>query len=149
MDDDDYYGPNHITDLLTAHTYTNAHMTGKHSQMVYLAAREMTVVRPYSRSEWWTTYVAGGTIFTRRDVLRQFGFLRRRSRVDSTLFERFIPRRGNLYVTHSLEFLLHRHDSGHTWRRKDDEFLATSLTASPGIDASMLDTSGAEEDPRP
>ena len=43
MDDDDWYGKEHISDLLLAASYSNADLVGKGSEFVYLMEEDITV----------------------------------------------------------------------------------------------------------
>jgi hypothetical protein len=125
MDDDDHYGPHHLTDLITAHTYSNADITGKWGNVVYLAERDLTIDYQIDREESFGAHIPGATMFMRDEFLRRYRFYRVNRAIDSTLLSRVKRDRGLLYSTHRYNFIRVRH-SGHTFVRSDAEFLARS-----------------------
>jgi len=148
MDDDDYYGPHHLTDTLLAHTYTNAHITGKQAAGVYLASLDQTVIRRAGLPEQPTRHVAGGTMTLSRDALQRLRYLRRNSRIDTTLYQRVVPGHQLIYGTHSLGYILHRHEFGHTWEIDHNAFLDVADHLLPGVDAGYLDPDDRDTDAR-
>jgi glycosyltransferase involved in cell wall biosynthesis len=71
MDDDDYYGPEHLRDLADTALATGADVVGRAMNYVYLEPLQVTVRRFSSTGtqavELWSDWVCGGTIFVRRD----------------------------------------------------------------------------------
>jgi hypothetical protein len=125
MDDDDHYGPNHLTDLHTAHTYTNADIVGKWGNIVYLAARDLTIDYRVDREENFGTHLPGATMLIERSLLESHRFSRVNRGVDATLHTRIREEGSSLYSTHRFNFIRVRH-SDHTYLRGDEEFLANS-----------------------
>ena len=70
MDDDDWYGPDFVTDLLLARAYSGAEMVGTPSEMHYLVPegrhRPARATGPSSTRH----FVAGGTMLVDRGLLR-------------------------------------------------------------------------------
>ena len=139
MDDDDHYGPNHLTDIHTAHTYSNAHITGKWRSHSYLSEFDLTVSRDPIRPERYRDHVSGATMFMTRELAVEHRFLRRSSRVDSTLFERVRSQGGLLYVTHPLGFIVTRNKEGHTWKVGYERFVEGAESVEDGLSASVLE----------
>jgi hypothetical protein len=140
MDDDDHYGPNHITDLITAHTYSNADITGKWGNIVYLAGSNLTTDYQTDREEQFGTHLPGATMILERVLLEQYRFERVKRRVDSSLWRRMRADGRSLYSTHRFNFIRVRH-SDHTYMRGDEAFLATStgdLRKGLDLDGSMI-----------
>jgi hypothetical protein len=125
MDDDDHYGPNHLTDLHTAHTYSNADITGKWGNIVYLADEDLTLDYQVTKEETFCTHLPGATMFLERTVLEAYRFERVKSRVDATLWIRLRRDGYRLYSTHRFNFVRVRH-SDHTFTRGDEAFFAQS-----------------------
>ena len=71
MDDDDFYGPEHLRDLLDAAIDTGADVVGRAMNYVYLEPLQLTVRRfsTYGTQavELWSDWVCGGTILVKRD----------------------------------------------------------------------------------
>jgi hypothetical protein len=140
MDDDDHYGPHHLTDLTTAHTYSNADITGKLASIVHLTEFDLTVSRHILDAERYHRHVAGPTLTARNSTISAHRFLRRRSRVDTTLLERVMAADGALFITHPYGFILERRDSGHTWDVDGyQHFLKNAVETEDGIPALFLE----------
>lgn len=71
MDDDDYYGPEHLRDLVDAAVDTGADVVGRAMNYVYLEPLQLTVRRfgPHGTQavELWSDWVCGGTILAKRE----------------------------------------------------------------------------------
>ncbi|NUR93090.1 MAG: glycosyltransferase family 2 protein, partial [Nonomuraea sp.] len=71
-DDDDWYGPDHLSDLVMAHSYAGADVVGTTAEFFYLEPLRATIRRTTFASgaaypsEVWADHVAGGTILLPR-----------------------------------------------------------------------------------
>ncbi|MCR6033820.1 hypothetical protein GGQ22_20660 [Nocardioides sp. zg-579] len=123
MDDDDWYGPDFVADLLRARAWSGADVVGTPAEQHYLAPLDLTVTRGH-RAEAWTRFVAGGTILLSRDLLREVGWWRQvRRYVDAQLLAAVHAAGGTVYRTSGLGYLLRRNASGHTWEVDLEELL--------------------------
>ncbi len=123
LDDDDWYGPDVITDLLLARNYSGAHLVGMPAEFLYLEPLDVTVRRS-DQSEEGGRFVAGGTMMVDRSVLRELGNFRPvRRYVDASLLADLLAAGGTVYRTQGLGYLFRRGDSGHTWQVDLDFFL--------------------------
>ena len=139
MDDDDHYGPNHLTDLHTAHTYSNADVTGKIAAITYLDEFGITVNRDAKDSEAYHHHVSGATITAPRQLMNEFRFLRKRGRVDTTLLERVVECGLTIYMSHPYGFVVTRHNLGHTWQVAGyRRFIINSSEVDEGISRTFL-----------
>lgn len=136
MDDDDHYGPDHLTDLVLAWRYSGAEVVGKRIEFIHLAERDLTLRRHPSPPERDRVHVGGPTLLAARDTVRRFGFLRRPNRVDSTLYDRVLAAGGRVYGTHARDVVLSRHGDGHghAWQVAEEELLAGAAWTRPGLD---------------
>lgn len=115
MDDDDWYAPDVVTDLLRARAYSGAQLTGMPPEFHYVAAVDRTVKRGHP-SEIYAGVVAGGTMLVDRSALREVGGFRSvRKYVDRQLLTAIIAAGGEVYRTHGFGYVLRRNTSGHTW----------------------------------
>lgn len=115
MDDDDWYGPDAIADLLLAQHYSGAELVGMPAEMVYLEPIR-TTVRRRGPSESFGAVVAGGTMTMDRALLRAVGGFRSVPRhVDARLLEDVRAAGGRVYRTQGLGYVLRRTAGGHTW----------------------------------
>ena len=126
VDDDDWYAPDAVHDLLMARRFSGADVVGMPSEFVYLHATEdrggLTVRRAHP-SELFARFVAGGTLLLDRGLLSSLGDFRRvRKFVDAQLLAGVEAAGGRIYRTHGLGYVLRRTGAGHTWTRDDEEF---------------------------
>ncbi|GCD90330.1 glycosyltransferase [Nocardioides sp. LS1] len=123
MDDDDWYGPDLVADLLLARTYSGADLVGTPAEFVYLEPRDLTI-RRNDPSEMYAKFVAGGTMMMEKGTLRSLGGFRQvRKYVDATLLSDVLGAGLSLYRTQGLGYVFRRGDSGHTWEASVDFFL--------------------------
>ena len=129
MDDDDWYGPDVVADLLRARAYSGADLVGMPAEFHYLAPRRLTVKRGHP-AEFYARFVAGGTMMVDRALLREVGSFRSvRKFVDASLLAAVRAAGGAVYRTHGLGYLLRRNASGHTWEVDMDYLLDPSRVA--------------------
>lgn len=125
MDDDDWYGPDHLADLALAHVYTGAELIGAPAEFVHLEQIDVTVQRS-RRTECFRDSVAGGTLFLTRTLFETIGGFRPVPRhVDGELCKAVRAAGGRIYQIHGLNYILRRRTAqGHTWREPIGYFLA-------------------------
>ncbi len=123
MDDDDWYGPDFLTDLVMAQRYSGAEIVGTTAEYVYLEQIDRTIRRA-DPSETYGKFVAGGTMMMRRDFLQAIGGFRPVRRfVDRQLLDAAIGQGAHVYRVHGLGYVLRRRAGGHTWDAGVEYFL--------------------------
>jgi hypothetical protein len=124
-DDDDWYGPEHLADLLLAQAYSGADVVGTAQEFFYLEPLKVTIRRTDYTSEVWTDHVAGGTVLLGRTLFEEvggFGPLARGE--DAHLLRAVIAHGGRVYRTHGLGYVLRRSlQADHTWQKPLAHFL--------------------------
>ena len=136
FDDDDYYGADHIWDLLVARQYSDATLVAKAAEYVYLSRLDRTV-RVSKMRERFVPHpvVSGGVLMISRQDLEAAGGWRRVPRsVDISLARDVVQVGGDIYWTHGTGYLRVRHGDEHTWTIDDDFFLGRSDDMRPGRD---------------
>ncbi|MCW2796459.1 glycosyltransferase [Nocardioides sp.] len=129
MDDDDWYGPDVVADLLLARGYSGAELVGMPAEFVYLEPIR-TTVRRRGASETHASVVAGGTMMIDRSLLRSVGGFRGVRRfADAQLLASVRAAGGSVYRTQGLGYLLRRTSAGHTWDAGLGYFLARKSLA--------------------
>ncbi|MBT2230106.1 glycosyltransferase [Nonomuraea sp. NEAU-A123] len=139
MDDDDWYGPDFLADLLLAHSYSGAQVVGTVPEFVYLSSIDVTVHRKQI-TEQITSFVAGGTILVERSAFQAVGGFRplRRS-VDTQFQEALQAAGGQIYRTHGLGYILRRGPAAnHTWQEPIGTFLQRNRNQWRGFRPSSL-----------
>jgi hypothetical protein len=132
MDDDDHYGPGHLTDLLLALRYSRADVVGKLANFVYLAGDDVTIDRYLTHQESFVWHLPGATLLTHRETLAAYRFSHVRRAVDTTLYKRLHADGGRRYSTHRFNFIRYR-GGQHTYARTDAEFLEQAEHTYPGL----------------
>jgi hypothetical protein len=134
MDHDDFYGSEHIWDLVLARMYSGAQVVGKALDFIYLAARDTTVFRPTYRAEKYADFVAGGTLLMSRGDLAEVGGWRPVPRsVDRALLDQVLQAGGLVYRTHGLGYVYVRHAEGNTAQVRDEHFLTKTAAQYDGL----------------
>lgn len=134
MDHDDYYGAEHIWDLVLARMYSGAQVVGKALDYIYLAAQDRTVFRPTYRAEKYADFVAGGALLISRGDLATVGGWRPVPRsVDRALLDQVLGSGGLVYRTHGLGYVYVRHASGNTAQVSDEHFMTKTSAQYPGL----------------
>jgi len=116
MDDDDWYGAEHISDLVLAAGYSGADLVGKGSEFVYLEGAGVTIRRGLGAGEAPSRTLSGGTLLVRSSALRDVNGWRGVSRgVDVALIDDVVSSGGMVWRTHPFGYLLRRSSGRHTW----------------------------------
>lgn len=133
MDDDDWYAPDAVADLLLARAYSGAELVGMPDDVYYVEHADETL-RMGQPSEVYRQFVAGGTLMLDRGLLREVGGFRSvRRHVDAQLIAAVRAAGGTTYRTHGLGYVLRRTDDGHTWQADLDELRSRSARTTPGF----------------
>jgi hypothetical protein len=116
MDDDDWYGTEHVSDLVLAAGYSGADLVGKGSEFVYLEGSDVTIRRGLGAGEAPSRTLSGGTLLVRSSVLRDVDGWRGLPRyVDVALIDDVTSAGGTVWRTHPFGYLLRRTTGRHTW----------------------------------
>ncbi|MEU1732999.1 glycosyltransferase [Streptosporangium sp. NPDC020145] len=139
-DDDDWYGPEHLADLLLARAYSGADIVGTAAEFFHLEPLGVTVRRTDYTSEIWSDHVAGGTILSGRDLFtRTGGFPALPRGVDAAFLKAAHAEGARIYRTHGLGYVLRRSVSAeHTWRLPLAHFLRVASYQWYGFAPSLI-----------
>ena len=122
-DDDDWYGPDHLADLLLARAYSGADLVGNVQDFVYLEELDLTVRRG-KQSEMPIRFVSGGTLMFDRGVWEEVGGFRPLPRaIDTQLMTALLHNGGRIHSAHGLGYVLRRAGGGHTWNEDLSYFI--------------------------
>ncbi|MGC5012770.1 glycosyltransferase [Streptosporangium sp. DT93] len=139
MDDDDWYGPDFVSDLLLAHSYSGAQVVGMVPEFVHLASIGVTVHREQV-TEQITNFIAGGTIFSERSAFEAVGGFRPLPGTIDAQFQHAVQAAGGqIYRTQGLGYILRRGNvANHTWREPIGTFLRRNKRQWRGFRPSAL-----------
>lgn len=126
MDDDNFYGPHYLADLLATFDFSGAQVAGKWAHWTYLQASGMTFLRFPAAENTLTRLVQGGTLVMPREVAADVQFEDLPRRVDTTFLDKVAAAGGSVYSADRYNFVSIRSAdvSGHTWKISDSELLA-------------------------
>lgn len=125
MDDDDYYGPNYLADLLYALEFSKADVVGKLAHHMHFTANKATVLRMAHTEHTFGRMVMGPTITARREVFEAHPF-KALGRGEDTVFLKDVSTAGgSIYAADRFNFCQMRHTGGHTWDLSDEELTAS------------------------
>ncbi len=134
MDDDDWYGIEHISDLYLAARYANADLVGKGSEFVFLQEKNLTIRRDLGNSEVESGTLAGGTLLIKSELVREINGWRELKRgVDIALIKDAQLAGCRMWRTHPFGYLLRRTGGQHTWEADDKYFLRQSEQKWEGV----------------
>lgn len=131
-DDDDWYGPEHLWDLVLAHLYSEADVVGKTTEYLYFEGIDHTVHRTFAL-ETYHEQVAGGAMMLARSTLDSIGGWRPTpNSTDRSILLAVHEQGGIAYRAHSIGYQYIRHSESHTWVRSDSQLLNGSYEQWPG-----------------
>ena len=128
MDDDDYYGPEHLRDLLDAALDTGAEVVGRAMNYIYLEPLNITV-RKFSRGsmqtvEHYSDWICGGTILAKRTTAQTAGwFGGGSSAVDHFLLNAVTSNGGKIWRTFGAGYIYRRGFTPHTYVTNYSKYL--------------------------
>ncbi|GAA4060416.1 glycosyltransferase [Nonomuraea soli] len=145
-DDDDWYGAEHLADLLRAMDANGADVVGTTGEFFYLEPLDVTVRRTRFASgadypsEVWSDHVAGGTICLAAERLREIGGFPALPRaVDKQFLAAATGAGARIYRTHGLGYMLRRASgTRHTWQLPLAHFLRVQTSQWHGFRPSTL-----------
>jgi hypothetical protein len=141
MDDDDWYGPDHLADLALSHLYTGADLIGFSSEFVYLQEEDVTVERimkweaerPSSLTPQGT--IGGGTLFLSRNLFEAIGGFRLVPVFeDGEICSAVRAAGGTVYRQHGLNYVYRRRSpQEHLWKTPNARFREGPTRIHPGV----------------
>lgn len=135
MDDDDWYGEDHLSDLAMAERFSAASIVGKAAEFIGFE-NQSWLVRRLSRGAYAsTTLLAGGSLFLRTRTLQELGGFRNLSiGEDQQLVADIGEAGGSTMRIHGHGYVLRRHADS-TWKHPTWKFLrqADSLIAASDL----------------
>lgn len=128
MDDDDYYGPEHLRDLVDAIVDKGADAVGRAMNYVYLEPLDLTVrrfgVQGTQAVEIWSDWVCGGTILVSRIAGESAGwFGNGTTAVDRYLLGRITENGGKIWRTFGAGYIYRRSFTFHTYVTNYSKYL--------------------------
>ncbi len=136
FDDDDYYGPDYLTDSINTFKFTDAHIVGKYSIYAYFERTNTLVLRFPNRENRYMDYVAGSTLTMKKEIFDKIKF-RDISKSEDTLFLEDSLKEGyKIYASDRFNYVVIRRKdlSTHSWKITEREFMKKSIFVEKTID---------------
>ena len=125
LDDDDYYGPEYLLDMLHSLNFSNAAVVGKQSHYMHFLTSGATILRSAHKEHQFSHLVAGPTITASRAVFEAHPFEPRNRGEDTKFLEAVRRGGGAVYSADRFNYCQMRRGTGHTWDVADEELLAS------------------------
>ena len=124
FDDDDYYSPNYLEDMIKAFYFTNAKVIGKATTYVYFAKEKILAIRNINRDNRYTSRVEGPTLVFKKEVFEKVQFRDKTLGEDIAFCNDCINSGYTIFSTNKDNFVYIRNDENtHTWKINNNIFL--------------------------
>ena len=125
MDDDDYYYPNFVIDLLLGLKYSKAEVAGKYAFFFYLEDENIVGQRRLKYQYCNIAEVKGNTMICKTETMKKYRFKDLSRHVDSDFLKRVRESDGDIYCIHPYDMCVFRAENkeSHTYQVHDSKFL--------------------------
>ncbi|WP_066023360.1 MULTISPECIES: glycosyltransferase [Clostridium] len=122
MDDDDYYGPNYLTDQMNAFNYTRAAIVGKAAYFICFEDDSSIYINNPTFVHRYVRGLAGGTLLIKKSVFKKCKFEHLNVAEDTSFLTKCYFDGIKIYATDPFNYLYIRHkDMGNnTWKVNKD-----------------------------
>lgn len=125
LDDDDFYGPNYLTDMMNAFKYTDASVIGKKTIFAYLEGPQLLVVKYPNQEYRYSEYVSGSTLTVKKELFNYLSFPDLSRGEDTRFLMDCINMGVKIYGADRFNHVVIRRQdiSSHSWQISESEFL--------------------------
>lgn len=125
MDDDNYYAPEFLTDLMNTHHFANADIVGKLSYYVYLKGGGILLLMCPGMENRYVNFVSGSALIIRRDVFDRVKFSDVPQGSDSVFLNECVKKGVTIYSADRYNYIYERRSSKkeHTYQISDEVYL--------------------------
>ena len=142
FDDDDYYGPRYLEDLVLALESSRAAIVGKGTFYSYVEDRDGLYLTPQApENQFSARYVHGGTITADRRAVEGIDFLPVRRGTDSLFLQQCKLADLRIYSAdrYNFTYIRYKTPGHHTFDVANEDFLRTCRFVARGFDKSLID----------
>lgn len=125
FDDDDYYGPNYLTQAINTFKNTDASIVGKGAYYVYFKpSNTLGITRP-DKENSYAIFVAGPSMVIKKSIFDSIKFRNISIGEDKYLLKDCLDNGLKVYSTDTKNFAYTRYDNGdmHTWKISNKDFM--------------------------
>lgn len=130
MDDDDYYGPYYLTDLMNVFKYTDAQITGKTTCFVYFQTNNTLGIFMPTYENRYVNNLAGGTILFKKGVFEKVKFRNLNIGEDNYFLSDCISAGLKIFSSDKYNYVYMRTKNlhEHTWQISEEQMLSNYVT---------------------
>lgn len=135
FDDDDFYGPNYLVDVMNAFKYTTASIVGKYTVYTYMEDTKELLLRFPNKENRYIDYVAGSTITFKKEIFNNIQFSHQNRSEDTLFLKQCMDLGYRIYASDRFNHIITRRKNlnTHTWKISDREFRKNCILISSGI----------------
>lgn len=135
FDDDDFYFPNYLQDMLIPFKFGDYGVVGKKEIFIYLESQDKTFVRYHGQRHMQTDFLTGATLVFSRKALDTLSFGDLNRGEDSNIIEQAKKAGIKMYVTDPFNFVVFRSKEvgNHTWQVEDEFFTNKGVLVGNGL----------------
>lgn len=133
IDDDDYYYPNYLLDLMNVFEYTDAAVTGKTAHFVYFEEFNILALNGYNVENQYTKdWLQGGTLLLKKSIFNEVKFGNVNIGEDSYLYKCCVEKRIKMFASdrYNYVYMKHTNPQDHTWEITSSVLLSESKVVS-------------------
>ncbi|MEC1520437.1 glycosyltransferase [Neobacillus niacini] len=125
FDDDDYYGPEYLTEAMNALKITNAKIVGKEEFFVFLKSINALLLRGHGLSNKYVKHVSGATLVFQKSIIDKIKFPNLTLGEDTEFQKKCIKEGYRIYSTSKYNFAAIRGKdvNEHTWKVSDKRLI--------------------------
>lgn len=125
FDDDDYYGPEYLTEAMDALKTTNAAIVGKEEFYVFLKSIHALLLRGHRLSNKYVKHVSGATLVFKKSIIDKIKFPNLTLGEDTAFQKKCIKHGFRIYSTSRYNFAAIRGTdvNEHTWKVSDQRLI--------------------------
>lgn len=126
FDDDNYYAPEFLSDLLNAFKYSAADICGKNSYYSYLEESKILAVRFPNMENRYTHFLSGSAFIAKKTIFNKIKFMNSTVDTVTKFFKNCVKNNIRLYSADRFNFAYIRYqciNHNHTWEIEEEEFL--------------------------
>lgn len=125
FDDDDFYAPYYLVNIMEDFKETGADLVGKRAIFCYFEGTKVLAIRTPQHENKFTNTVAGATLVFKKDVWRKIPFTKKDYKEDTTFTKELYENGYKIYSTDKYNYTcLRKTDPNHhTWNLSEEKFL--------------------------
>lgn len=127
FDDDDWYFPNYLQDMILTFDFSGADLCGKWTFPVWLEGSDTLILRNPDHEHKLTNFVCGASFVAKKSWFKKVPFADKSQGEDTNVLKKTLEIGGKIYSADHFNFINYRaaDTQHHTWRADNDLFLRT------------------------